>query len=280
MKNRPTTVILALTFAALAIIIGTGCGRHDTAAISIAGSTTMEPLTSTLVRVYGEATRKHVVISANGSHTGISALIDGRCDIAESSTKISPEELESAHGKGITIKEFIIAKGMIVPIVHRSNPVRDISLERLRLIYTGNIRDWSGLGGQGVIDAVGRDGFSGTYDVWKRIVLKGVEPAREVKGMPSTTMVLAHVARHENAIGYVEYAYLNPDVRALRIDGTDAASLFDGKNMRYPLVRELYYYVTEKGFKGDVKKFIIFSLSKEGQEAAKRAGFIPVGPTR
>ncbi|RPI91685.1 MAG: hypothetical protein EHM32_10305, partial [Spirochaetales bacterium] len=214
MKKQPKFVIMALTFTALAIIIGTGCGKRDTAAISIAGSTTMEPLTSTLVRVYGETTGKHVTISANGSHTGISALIDGRCDIAESSTKITGAELKSAGEKGITIKEFVIAKGMIVPIVHRMNPVRDISLERLRLIYTGNIRDWSGLGGQGVVDAVGRDGFSGTYDVWKRIVLRGGEPAREVKGMPSTTMVLAHVARHENSIGYVEYAYLNPDVRA------------------------------------------------------------------
>ena len=238
----------------------------------------MEPLTSKLALSYSESSGVEIKISANGSHTGISALIDGRCDIAESSTRITEDELALARAKGIVIREFVIARGMIVPIVHRTNPLSNISLYDLRRIYTGSLRDWGALGWNGSIQAVGRDAFSGTHDVWNAIVLNGAGIAADVKGMPSTTMVLAHVVKNARSIGYVEYAYLNPDVRALQVDGADAASLHNGKRVRYPLVRELYYYVDDSRFDGEIKKFIVFALSKEGQEIAHRAGFIPVAP--
>lgn len=279
MRYRKGTALL-ITTALIASISITGCGKKDSAAVRVFGSTTMEPLTSKLALLYGEKSGVEIKISANGSHTGISALIDGRCDIAESSTRITKAELASARARGLAIREFVIARGMIVPIVHRTNPLRTISLNDLRRIYAGSLRDWGELGWNGKVEAVGRDAFSGTHDVWNTIVLNGAGAAADVKGMPSTTMVLAHVVKNERSIGYVEYAYLNPDVRALQVDGADAASLHEGKRVRYPLVRELYYYVDEARFSGEIKKFIVFALSREGQEVARRAGFIPVALSR
>ncbi len=98
MRYRKGTALLIAT-ALIASISITGCGKKDSAAVRVFGSTTMEPLTSKLALLYGEKSGVEIKISANGSHTGISALIDGRCDIAESSTRITEAELASA-GQG------------------------------------------------------------------------------------------------------------------------------------------------------------------------------------
>jgi phosphate transport system substrate-binding protein len=280
MRNRPVAIMLTLALTTLALFAATGCGRSDSAVVTITGSTTMEPLTGFLARTYREKNRANIVITAGGSHNGIKALIDGSCTIADSSARITAPELERARERGIVIKEFRIARGMIVPIVHPSNPVRNVTMQQLGRIYAGTLRSWEDLGGTGAIEATGRDESSGTHDVWRRLVLRETPPGPGITAVASNSMVLARVAKNPGAIGYVEYAFLNTEVRALRVDGNDPAMTAEGKSSAYPLTRDLYLYTSDTCFNGETRKFIVFTLSREGQEAVRKAGFLPVGATR
>ncbi len=279
MKYRKGTALLIAT-ALIASISFTGCGKRDSAAVIITGSTTMELLTRSLANAYREKNSAEIIVTSGGSHNGIKALIEGSCTIADSSARISAIELEQAKKKGVVIREFAVGRGMIVPIVHLSNPVRNVSLKHLERIYSGALTDWTELGWKGPIEAVGRDESSGTHDVWRAVVLRGAPYGAGIAAVASNSMVLAHVARTPGAIGYVEYAFLNAEVRALLVGGIDPVAVADGRLNGYPLTRTLYLYTSETCFTGETKKFIVFALSSQGQEAIKKAGFLPAAPPR
>lgn len=254
----------------------TDCTPRTQETVTIYGSTTIEPITRKIAESYMETRAVTVSVVSNGSHDGIRALIKGDCDIADSSAKISPVEMDSAGSNGVNIKEFPFARDLVVPIVHADNPVKNLTIAQLRSIFSGEVNNWKNFGGADeAIDVVIRNNDSGTHDVWNRIILQGRKDAAGATLHTSNSSVLAYVAAHKNAVGYVSYAFLNSDVKALTVNGI-RADASEGVNGTYPVSRTLYMYVNKKKLSENARGFIVYILSNEGQRIVRESGFIPL----
>ncbi len=268
MKQR----IALCIFAFLMLVFFQFRGSSD-CEVRIKGSTTLAPVMSHVAEIFKEK-NINVNVESNGSHSGIFALIEGRCNIAESSTQISDRERDYAAAKGVVIREHLVAYDIVIPIVHPKNPIRDVSMETLRKIFNGTIRKWSEIGGADKeIRIVVRDENSGTRDVWDRAVAssKGIAG---VSNKASNSAVLGEVAHNEDAIGYVSYSFLNSEVKALSICGIMPFPKAK-KIAKYPIFRSLYLYVDEGRISPQVREFIIFILTAEGKNILRQKGFIP-----
>jgi len=245
-----------------------------TASISISGSTTLEPFIKKAVNDYNKKSGLKITISAPGSMSGIDALIAGECDIAMSSALILPDQSIRAEKEGVLLKSFLLGYDIIVPIVNRENPVINVSLNQLKNIYKGKIKSWSELGGNDAeIEIVSRKKNSGTYCAFYRIVAPVEETFSTV--LVSNSSVLAYVAENVHAVGYISSSYLNPEVKALAVEGVD---IFDKKDQRndHPIKRPLYLYVDKNKFTGPVKSFILFIVLNEHMKSLfPESGFYP-----
>ncbi len=246
------------------------------AEISINGSTTVLPIAQKISEAYmaGNA-NTNITISGGGSGNGIKALIDKLTDIAMSSRAIKDSEVQQANANGV--KPYAVAVGLdaLVPVIHPSNNVSDLTLEQLQAIYTGKITNWKDVGGaSGKIVVISRDTSSGTYETWSEFVMKGerVMPAALLQA--SNGAVVQAISNNKNAIGYIGFGYVNDTVKATKVNGVEA-SPENALAKSWPLSRELWFY-TNNTPKGDVKKFIDFILSNNGQDLVKEVGFIPV----
>ena len=229
--------------------------------ICISGSTTLEPFIKKAVNEYNKKSGLEIKISAPGSISGIDALISGECDIAMSSVAIPPDQSIRAENKGVLLKSFLLGYDIIVPIVNHENPVFNISLDQLKDIYKGKIKNWSELGGSAAeIEIVSRKKNSGTYCAFCKIAGSVEETLSTV--LVSNSSVLAYIAENVNAIGYISRSYINPEVKALVVEGVD---IFKNENQRnaHPIKRPLYLYVDKNKFNGPVKSFIVFVLLNE-----------------
>ena len=164
---------------------------------------------------------------------------------------------------------------MIVPVVHPSNPVDNLSLDQLAAIYQGTVDSWNAVGGRpGKIDVVARAPSSGTRQVWNRVVLKSTPCKEGWAVQDSNSGVLAYVAENPGAIGYISMAILNHEVKALSVDGV-APTVDNAKTGRYPISRELVLYVDDTDLSYPVKSLIVFVLSRHGQQLVRESAFIP-----
>ena len=139
----------------------------------VKGSTTVFPIAQAAAQIY---MKNHpgvnITVSGTGSNDGITALVDKTTDIANASRDIKKEEKELAQGKDVYLVSNLIAIDAIVPIVHPDNPVKDLTVEQLNLIYQGKINNWKNVGGpnKGII-VISRHPSSGTYDTWAEKIL-------------------------------------------------------------------------------------------------------------
>jgi phosphate transport system substrate-binding protein len=235
----------------------------------------MAPVIQGAAELFGRKKPVKFQVEGKGSHGGIFALLDGRCDIAESSVPISDMEMELARVRNIEIREYIVAHDLVVPVVHPANPVSGLSVNNLRGIFNGVIKSWKEAGGKDLpIRLIVRDDKSGTKDVWGRMVTLSDNVAGIVV-KSSNSAVLGEVAHDEGAIGYVSLSYINREVKALKVDGV-AATIENGINGRYALKRSLYLYVNQKTLTREARDFVVFLLSREGQRHLRGSGFIPV----
>ena len=263
-----------VTATAAAMVFFANCGVRDERVVIIKGSTTIEPIIVRAAEVFNKKEGIRVRVVGDGSHDGIKSLIGEECDIADSSTGITPDELKVARTKNIEIKEFLIGYDHLVPIVHRTNSVVNLSRGQLKEIFSGKITSWKYIGGADIpIKLVLRDSSSGTRDIWENFIAP-TDDAIEASRQHSNSGVLREVAHEEGAIGYVSIAFLNADVKALKVDGRDSL-LVNGTGGGYPLKRALYLYSEGKKMKSAARSFIIFMLSREGQKIVREAGFIP-----
>jgi phosphate transport system substrate-binding protein len=258
----------------LAALISISCAGKEHRTIRVSGSTTIEPFMTRAAKEFSGNRNLSIDVDAVGSKKGIDELIAGNCDIAMSSMEMLPEQTAAAKEKGINIKPFFLGYDIIIPIVHPSNTVSDISFTDLKNVFTNKIKRWTALGGTDtLIDVVDRSDESGTYAVWHHYV--ATSPVNEdqftVEG--SNSAVLAHVSAHGNAIGYVSAAYLNPDVKALKLDGI-AMTEGDSLLSEYHLKRPLFLYVDEDKFDQTEKMFVIFMIINDrGKALLRESGF-------
>jgi len=270
-RKKAVAILCAVSLAASFI---TQCRRSDGNAVIVKGSTTMAPVIQKAAEMFSANRGVKVEVEGKGSHGGIFALLDGRCDIAESSVRISDREMEIARARGVDVKEYIIAYDLVVPIVHPGNPVKNVSSDMLRRIFSGAVTSWKEAGGKDhPVTIVARDDKSGTGDVWNLMVAssKGVNGVVE-KG--SNSAVLGEVAHNEGAVGYVSRAFINTEVRGLYVDGIPP-TLENGARGTYRIKRSLYLYVDGNTSGRYGRDFVVFLLSREGQNILRENGFIP-----
>jgi len=253
-----------------------GCigGEKESKTLSLAGSTTVEPIASKAAEVYME---KHpdvkVTVQGGGSSTGIKMVGEGTVDIGNASRKIKDKEKDLYPD----LVGTIIAYDGIAIVVHPSNPVENLTKQQLQDIYAGKITNWKEIGGEDrEIVVVTRAEGSGTRDTFIELVMnKGkVEETSRALQKPSNGAVKATVAGNESAIGYIGLGYVDDTVKPVKINNILPSSE-TVKNGTYPISRALYMY-TKGEPSGVTKDFIDFILSDEGQNIVEEVGFIRI----
>ncbi len=177
--------------------------------------------------------------------------------------------------KGIKPQPHIVAMDGIAVIVHKNNILKDISSADLKGIYTGDIKNWSEVGGQNqAIVVVSRDTASGTFEAFNTLALQGAKVRSDSLMQASNQAVLTTVAQTPNAIGYVGVGYVSDAVNLVTVNGItpNADTVL---TMAYPISRPLYMYTNGEPT-GAVKQYLDFVKSAEGQEIAEEQGFVSI----
>ncbi|MDR1408177.1 MAG: PstS family phosphate ABC transporter substrate-binding protein [Tannerella sp.] len=246
----------------------------------IKGSDTMLPLSQQEAENYMKTNPSQtVVVTGGGSGVGISALIEGTTDIAQSSRKIKFDERQKLRESGKTVKEIVAAYDALAVIVHPDNRVGRLTREQLEGIFTGKIKNWKEVGGDDLqIVPYSRETSSGTYEFFRERILENKNYKNGIMSMPATGAIIQSVGQTRGAVGYVGLAYLNKGVKAVRIscDGGKSfvePSVATAKDGTYPVVRPLLYYYTTQS-EDKAKAFIDYVLSDAGQKIASDIGFI------
>lgn len=228
-----------------------------------------------------------LAVTGGGSGTGIASLINGTCDLAESSRSMKAEEIEQAKKKGRDPKEFVVALDALTVVVHPSNPVRQLTIEQLSDIFTGKITNWKSMGGPDhPIVALSRERNSGTHVYFlENVVRKGNEKGPEeydpgILMMPSSQAIAEEVSKNPDAIGYFGLGYLTSQEKAIAVAKTPAGPFIEptletASKGIYPIARSLFFYTPGEP-KGNVKAFIDFALSPQGQKIVQEMDFVPL----
>ncbi|NNJ97342.1 MAG: phosphate ABC transporter substrate-binding protein [Gammaproteobacteria bacterium] len=271
--------LYAAVFAsALTLLVLSSATAADTANLVIKGSTTILPIAQRMAEAFEQYCQEDVKVwvSGGGSAEGILALVMGEADIATSSSFITEHELMLAQQRNVYPVPFRIANDCILPVVHISNPLRDISSDDLRDIYRGRITNWNQLGGPDLaIEAISRDLASGTYEVWHDIIMERETIATEHTLKHSSADVVRAVSTSPGAIGYISLGYLNAYVKPVKVNGVMGSrkTVLDGT---YLINRPLFMF-TSNWPEGRRLEFINFVLDPDrGQEIVKQGGLIPL----
>ena len=129
-------------------------------------------------------------IAAEGSTTGIAAIIDGTAQIGMASRPTKPEEVTAAKAKGVNFKETIVAHDGIAVIVNAANPVKELTKKQVEQIFTGDVTDWSAVGGSGgKISIYTRNTSSGTYSEFKELAMKKRDYAPDSQKMAGNEQI-------------------------------------------------------------------------------------------
>ena len=242
--------------------------------IVLEGSTTVLPIAQKAAEVFMKNNPDaDLSVRGGGSGVGIASIIDGTCDIADSSRAIKPDELAKAAKRGRDLKAHVIAMDGITHIVHPSNTVSNLTRAQIKEIYTSRATNWKKFGGPDLkIVVISRDSASGTFEAFSEMVLDKKKVRPDAIMQASNQGIASIVARTPGAIGYVGLGYVSSSVKALSVDGVASTKETVLKN-KYPITRPLFMYTNGKP-EGMIKKFIDFVKSPEGQKIVDEEGFV------
>lgn len=275
-------IALYVTGLALALSLAQCGGSPRSSAVTLKGSDTMVILGQRWAEEYMAAHPGTIIqVTGGGSGTGIAALINGTTQICQSSRSMKDEEKQQlAEKNGQPPVELVVARDGLAVYVHDQCPVNEMTIAQLRGIYDGSVRNWKQLGGADApIIVYGRENNSGTYVYFKEHVLEGGDFAADVQTLPGTAAVVNAITQDARGIGYGGDAYAKGvKLVALKTDDNapptrpTEATIADGS---YPLARPLFFYLGTPA-SGDVKAFIDYCLSPEGQKVVGDVGYFPI----
>jgi phosphate transport system substrate-binding protein len=245
----------------------TGFG-HKKKTVTLAGSTSIMPFTEKLAEHFMIDHPEFVInVQGGGSTAGIQACLNKTIEIGMSSRQLKQEET--------ILNEILICYDGISVVVHPRNPVSALTLEQIRGIFSGRIRNWKELGWiDRKIDAVTREEGSGTRGSFEELVMKNEEIYDGIMVQDSNGSVKEVVATDPYAIGYISLGLVDNRVRALSINGI-YASVENIKTKKYKIVRP-FLFLTYGDINDNVKIFINFVISKDGQNILKKEGLIGI----
>ncbi len=228
-----------------------------------------------------------ISVTGGGSGTGIASLINNTVDIANASRQIKTEEIESAQENGVDPVEYVIARDAIAVIINPENPVQELTIEQVSAIYSGQINNWSDLGGEDrPIVRLSRETNSGTHVYFLENVLRMGDSdsdllfSTDTLLLPSSEGIIQEVSQNPNAIGYDGLGYVTDDVKVVAIAAdSDSEYVFPSVETvntgMYPIARELYMYTNGEP-EGELKNYMDWIFSDEAQQIVADLGFVPI----
>ncbi|WP_409199873.1 phosphate ABC transporter substrate-binding protein [Methanobrevibacter sp. DSM 116169] len=264
-NNRKILVIIGI-FIVIGLI-GFMVLNNDSSNINIVGSTSVQPTAEKLVEAY-EKTHpdSKINVQGGGSSVGIKSAKEGSADIGTSS-----KDLDDKDKEGLIIYE--LGNDGIVIAVNNKNGVSDLSNDQLKKIFSGEITNWNQVGGSdGEINIITREEGSGTLDAFKSIVMDDNDIKGDAIVQSSTEAVKQSVSQDPNAIGFVSFAHMSDDVKAVSVNNIEPSeeNLADGS---YELQRP-FLFLTKGEPTGEVKEFINWVLSEEGSKVLQEEKII------
>ena len=261
-------------------MLAAGCGNNSSkggsgmqGAVSTNGSTSMDKV----IGILSEACMEDnpgvtITYDASGSGTGIEAVSKGNTDIGLASRALKKSEKE----KGLV--EKTVAFDGIALIVNEKAPLNDLTTAQVAGLFTGDISDWSAIGGKaGAVAAIGREAGSGTRDGFESIT-KTKDKCKLAQELTSTGAVIEAVKNSEAAIGYASYASVvnQPGIKILKINGV-ACSNENIANGSYVIQRP-FNLITKEGqqLSEAAQAFYNFMISEAAHELILRVGAVPV----
>jgi phosphate transport system substrate-binding protein len=243
--------------------------------IVVDGSTTVGPIAKAFAEYYmGKHPDVNITVSESGSGNGARSLINNACDVATMSRAMKKSELKGAQDAGVLPIEHIVAMDGIAVIVHPSNPVEDLTLEQVRMIYTGKILNWKELGGPDLpIVMISRDTNSGTYETFESLVMNKQKMTEKAEYVGSNGAIRQRVMSTAAAVGYVGLAFME-GVKPLAVEGIEP-SPETVRAKQYPVSRPLYMYTNGRPRGGShLQAFVNLCQTAEGRQIIAETGFV------
>lgn len=254
-KNILFLVIILIIASSIIIMFVNGQSSN----INIVGSTSVQPSAEKLVELYEKThSNSKINVQGGGSSVGIKSVKDGSANIGTSS-----KELDDYEKEGLKIYE--LGNDGIVIAVNNENEISDLSKDQLKKIFSGEISNWNQLGGKdGEINIISREEGSGTLDAFKNIVMDESKIKDDAIVQSSTEAVKQSVSQDPNAIGFVSFAHMDDDVKALSINNVYPSEESIANNS-YELQRP-FLFLTKGEPTGEIKEFIDWVMSDEGSK--------------
>jgi len=218
-------------------------------------------------------------IAAEGSTTGIAAIIEGTADIGMSSRRAKPTEISDAASKNVNMTPTIVAYDGIGIIVNSANPVKSLTKRQIEQIFTGAITDWSAVGGApGPISVYTRNTASGTYQDFKDMAMSKKDYGPQSQKLAGNEQIASEVGKNKNGVGYVGLAYLKaPGVKVVPVDlggKLTVPTKASVQSKEYPFARPTFFYTNGKPA-GKAADFLAFLFSPAGHKIVDQVGFVP-----
>jgi phosphate transport system substrate-binding protein len=259
-------VIVALAATCLS------CSKNTERPISVIGSTSMQPFAEMLAQEFNKRhPESNVEVQGGGSTAGIEAVRSDIAEIGMCSRNLKKDE---------DFDSVTIALDGLAIIVHRSNPIQQLSLQQIQAIFVGNsITRWSQVGGKDIpIHMITREEGSGTREAFMNLVMHKVRISRKALTQESNGAVRELVRNDPAAIGYMSLGLVMAEAKILALDEILAvngimpnhATVSSGE---YPLVRP-FLFVTKGNPIPKAQEFIDFVLSDSGQSMLEMEGLV------
>lgn len=248
-----------------------------------------------LAQVWAEAYRQvrpnvAIAVSGGGSGTGIAALINNQVDIANSSRRMKPEEIESAKkNSGKDVQEYVVALDALSVFVHPNNPLKGLSKKEIACIYgsEGTCEYWHDIRGTIVpgcknnkIIRVSRQSNSGTYQYFLESVIgKNKDMKLGSMDLNGSKESIDFVEQTPCAIGYTGMGYIHPGIKALCVAENDQSDCIDPNlenalTRKYPIARELFFYILGTPSE-EVKRYLDWIKTIEATKLVVKMGYVP-----
>jgi phosphate transport system substrate-binding protein len=223
-----------------------------------------------------------IQVTGGGSGTGFAALQNQTTDFANASRRIKPREsaacIKVFRKRPTEIK--VCLDGLTV-FLNQTNPIEELSLNDLKLIFTGKATNWKKFGGPDApITVYSRENSSGTYEFFKRQILGEMDFAANIQSMPGTAAVVQAVAKDRYGIGYSGSAY-SATTKAVRISRSEEDEAYapteaNVRNQNYPIWRHLYIYINPKQNRAAIGDYLGWIQSDAGQRVVTEVGYFPL----
>lgn len=256
---------------AVLVVFGNACARKTSAALTLSGSTSIQPLAEKWAEAYrtrhGALT---IAVQGGGSTAGLQATLSGTAQIGMVSRALTPNERAQVH-------EVVVARDAIAIVVHPTNPLSNLSLDQVRDLYGGTLASWRSLGGPPrPVTLITREEGSGTRAAFESLVMRGTTIATGALVQDSTGAVRQMVSSDPAAIGYISLGLVDSSVKALRLNGVQPTEQ-NVDRASYALTRPFLFALRGEPSPETVR-FMDWIHGPEGTTLTRAEGFLPPKP--